>query len=1378
MVLETIGLRAVLEGGSQYVSDLQRAENAEKSLGQTSVQTAAHGNTLASSLKNIVQMAAGFSLGQAFMNLPNTLKSFAAGAMEDEAGAMRLTKALENVKAAGGAAGQSMDQLQAQMESQIAVGQKLGFSDDQIRDSMVKLLGSTNNTAEAQKRLAIAQDVARATGMDLSSVSRLLGKITDESVTAFQRYGITLDKDAGSTAAFAELQKRFGGQAQAYAKTTAGQFEIAAIQMDELKESLGYALLPAFLLFAKTAIPALDAITVVMDKLSAAVAEQMTGAFELAAKAAGALADALDPITSAFGDMWDAIKPVRDLLGEFGKNFLGVLGAFALAVGAVVAAMAAWGAIGGPVLAVLAAIVSPIGLITIGIAALIAATIMIIKHWDWIKENVPGVSRAVEILGDAFGWVKDKVNEVLTPFEDFAGTLSGVVWQDLLNGKWSAAFDDLGFAVAELVYELTGSQGAFDFVTKAFETLKNAGMAGWDWISTVAQAIAKLAASGAGKAWDWIQTIANSIKDMAIAGAGKAWKWIQDVADAVTDLARAGAGKSWNWIKDVATAIKDLAIAGAGKAWGWIKDVASAVADLARAGASTAWGWIKDLAVAVKDLAVSSAEAVLDKMVDVANASWEVVRDAFTKMAEVAWDAIQSAFSAIKDALTGIDWSGMKDALLKWAEVAWDQIAQNVQSISDSFGGIDWGKMKEAATDTDNYADAWQSVKDAIQPIVDYLWPKLKELGESLAQQFKDVTSALGGLVEAFKPLEPVIVPLAKIIGVVLVGAIGAMIDMIRIVTELMTAVFVLQIQAATLAVETLVGAFQAIWNVSTTVIEAIGNIVNVIKNIGSAVGDATGFLKTVGEQMISGLTSVISTAGEKIKNAIWAAKDAAIAALGAVGNWLWSVGGGIMAGLGDAIQNAWHWIRDGLWAAKDLAISGLGKIGDWLWSVGQAMVQGLANGVKDNWWIIVNAMTLGVPELVKKTKGALKIVGDPYSEVMVAVGLAVDEGMAKGITDNKGVVMSAMDGLIEEWHQRMGQFTSTARDVWTAWTQTLVEGIKYGASMTVPEINTMFASLTNAIEQSNLGTVMKGKAIAALQAFRDGFNQTGSLANQDIINWINGVLAMLTGGMANITATATVSVKTTLAGSGLVVNGQGVPQNPLIFPPGSVGGGGPAGPVPGVPYPNPNLVPGAGNGQLPGVPGFDWVFKDGAWILVPHITGGVAPGTITKDAAGNVIPGSAVQTPPGQTYIPGIGYVQNATIDAAIANGTISGLMNAQQLAAYNASKYQGAPQFVLENSPAYQQMLLDMGLQHGLDYVPRNMFAYLHEGESVLSKAAAAMYRQTGGMPGVSVDLRNSSFTGTPQENASAIESAVERVISKVWGRGAFLAGAKAYA
>lgn len=187
---------------------------------------------------DISKIAAGVALGQGITSAAGFLKDAAQAAAEDEAATRRLDQALRNI---GGA----FDENKAKIDARIEAGSKLAFSDDQVRDSFQTLLAATGDVDEALRRQALAMDFARGAGIPLEQASKLLGKVTEENVEVFKRMGITIGEGATEAEAFAVIQGKFAGQSEAYAKSTAGQFEQTKIRMGELKEQIGTALLPA-----------------------------------------------------------------------------------------------------------------------------------------------------------------------------------------------------------------------------------------------------------------------------------------------------------------------------------------------------------------------------------------------------------------------------------------------------------------------------------------------------------------------------------------------------------------------------------------------------------------------------------------------------------------------------------------------------------------------------------------------------------------------------------------------------------------------------------------------------------------------------------------------------------------------------------------------------------------------------------------------------------------------------------------------------------------------------------------------------------------------------------------------------------------------------
>ena len=111
--------------------------------------------------------------------------------------------------------------------------------------------------------LAATLDVARAMGTDASGEAIRLGKALNDPVrgisaltrvgiqfTAQQREQIKALTESGDLLGaqkiiLAELQSQFGGSAQAYAQTFAGQVELLGIELENLSEEIGVIVMPA-----------------------------------------------------------------------------------------------------------------------------------------------------------------------------------------------------------------------------------------------------------------------------------------------------------------------------------------------------------------------------------------------------------------------------------------------------------------------------------------------------------------------------------------------------------------------------------------------------------------------------------------------------------------------------------------------------------------------------------------------------------------------------------------------------------------------------------------------------------------------------------------------------------------------------------------------------------------------------------------------------------------------------------------------------------------------------------------------------------------------------------------------------------------------------
>ena len=125
----------------------------------------------------------------------------------------------------------------------------LGFGSEKAADAYSVLITATQDVEKSNKMLALAADLARARTMSLEDAARALARAQAGNARIFTQFGITLDNTKPKAEAVAEamgkLEQRLSGQAQAYAKTFAGQLAILNEGLGDIAEQIGMRVLPA-----------------------------------------------------------------------------------------------------------------------------------------------------------------------------------------------------------------------------------------------------------------------------------------------------------------------------------------------------------------------------------------------------------------------------------------------------------------------------------------------------------------------------------------------------------------------------------------------------------------------------------------------------------------------------------------------------------------------------------------------------------------------------------------------------------------------------------------------------------------------------------------------------------------------------------------------------------------------------------------------------------------------------------------------------------------------------------------------------------------------------------------------------------------------------
>jgi hypothetical protein len=190
----------------------------------------------------VAGVAAFAALGAAAYQAGQQLVGFARMAAEDEKSQKQLAASIR-------ASTKATDAQIASVEDYIDVTQRAtGVADDELRPAYARIIRSTRDFEKAQRLLRTALDVSAATGKPLKTVVEALSKSFDGSNLAITRLGLGYDKAQLKAMSFNDIQKdlekRFSGSALENAATFEGTMARFRITIDELKESLGQAVLP------------------------------------------------------------------------------------------------------------------------------------------------------------------------------------------------------------------------------------------------------------------------------------------------------------------------------------------------------------------------------------------------------------------------------------------------------------------------------------------------------------------------------------------------------------------------------------------------------------------------------------------------------------------------------------------------------------------------------------------------------------------------------------------------------------------------------------------------------------------------------------------------------------------------------------------------------------------------------------------------------------------------------------------------------------------------------------------------------------------------------------------------------------------------------
>ena len=192
---------------------------------------------------------AAFALKKAFVPATAALAGLTAAAglsvkaaVKDQAQQAELARTLQTTTAATEAQVAAVEQYIAETERAVAV------TDSELRPAFANLVRATGDVTKAQQLMTLALDVAAGTGKDLEAVTEALQEAIQGEVGPLKELDRSLtdviSSGADAETVMAQLADTFGGAAQESAESLEGQFRQLEIELQNVKEAIGVALLP------------------------------------------------------------------------------------------------------------------------------------------------------------------------------------------------------------------------------------------------------------------------------------------------------------------------------------------------------------------------------------------------------------------------------------------------------------------------------------------------------------------------------------------------------------------------------------------------------------------------------------------------------------------------------------------------------------------------------------------------------------------------------------------------------------------------------------------------------------------------------------------------------------------------------------------------------------------------------------------------------------------------------------------------------------------------------------------------------------------------------------------------------------------------------
>ena len=545
-----------------------------------------------------------------------------------------VTQATQSAKAAMDQFGKSGEDLSGVLDVVTKAGQDTGVNTEKLLDTVAKGAPALQGMGLSFEESVVAMSQFEQSGIDGSKALSYLtkaqssaakdGKSLSQALSEFSQVANSSASDTDKLNAASEL---FGAKGGAMMLKAA---QDGHLNFDKLKESVaqsGGAVENTY----NDMLDPIDNVTVAQHNLDTILGDIGSTIQEAAAPAIETLVDFLQKLSTWFQNLNPNVKTAIVVI-------LGIVTAFLGVIAVIATIQAAFGML-GPIITNITGIFTGLGgalsgifafvaanPIVLLIAAIVAAVVLLVTHWDQVK----AVAQAV--------W--DKIVEVWNGILAFIGPILQTISETISN-VWNGIKD-----TAANIWE-----GIKNTILTVWEVIKNIVTTYIDTVKNVITTVFNVIKGVVETVWNTIKTVILTV-----------WEVIKNIVTTCIDTVKNVITTVFNTVKSVVTNI-----------WNGIKAVIENVWNGIKTGVSSAVNSVKDTVSNVFNAVKSTVSSI-----------WDGIKNGISSAVNSIKNTVSNVFNSVKSTVSSI-WSGIQQAISEPINRAKDLVRKAIDSIKGFF---------------------------------------------------------------------------------------------------------------------------------------------------------------------------------------------------------------------------------------------------------------------------------------------------------------------------------------------------------------------------------------------------------------------------------------------------------------------------------------------------------------------------------------------------------------------------------------------------------------------------------------------------------------------------------------------------------------------